>query len=212
MMAGPIVGDAASPRAGVPISLSVLKDQRHYGNAALDISSRSTAPGRPPPSQLRCGDLPAPPKLGVVDLIAPHNMQPDQERSGDRHLGPRCPAPMLDPPRLGGSRRDAFDCIGCDRVGSDGCARESFSRVWEDWQVMSRGREPGSHEGGRPRRRRMLMLTILLSSGGWAVMGPGLRTSSPAWSVVGPARPVKRGSFLAAHTSKSRPISSAGAE
>src|SRR5215467_12231318 len=98
MMAGPIVGDAASPRAGVPISLSVLKDQRHYGNAALDISSRSTAPGRPPPSRLRCGDLPAPPKLGVVDLIAPHNMQPDQERSGDRHLGPRCPAPMLDPP------------------------------------------------------------------------------------------------------------------
>src|SRR5215468_12474119 len=119
---------------------------------------------------------------------------------------------MLDPPRLGGSRRDAFDCIGCDRVGSDGGARESFSRVWEDWQVMSRGREPGSHEGGRPRRRRMLMLTILLSSGGWAVMGPGLRTSSPAWSVVGRARPVKRGSFLAAHTSKSRLISSAGAE
>src|SRR5215470_14695509 len=61
---------------------------------------------------------------------------------------------MLGPPRLGGSRRDVFDCIGRDRIGSDGAARESFSRVWEEQDVPRNNREGNRAERVTEYRRK----------------------------------------------------------
>ena len=61
---------------------------------------------------------------------------------------------MLGPPRLGGSRRDVFDCIGRDRIGSDGGARESFRGVREEEDVPRDHREGNRAERVMEYRRK----------------------------------------------------------
>ena len=95
-MSGPIVDDSSSPKVGVPINMSVKETRATPGTPHWTSHLDRARHGSVLPSGSGCFGLSAATKLRVVDVITPHDVQPDQERSSDRDLGACLPATMQD--------------------------------------------------------------------------------------------------------------------